>query len=105
MTDDEESGGQQVFQMRKRSRMISVPRSGETGREDGRAMHQNQGRARTMDVQRGMRQRSEGSRAGTAPYRASAKSAQQIAPVSTLQGRSTNGETTWSSQGSGTAMT
>ena len=52
MTDDEESGGQQVFQMRKRSRTISVPRSGETGREDGRAMHRNRGRARTMNVQR-----------------------------------------------------
>ena len=38
--------------MRKRSRTISVPRSGETGREDGRAMHRNRGRARTMNVQR-----------------------------------------------------
>ena len=53
MTDDEESGEeQQVLQMRKRSRTISVPRSCETGREEGRPMHQTRERARTMNVQR-----------------------------------------------------
>ena len=51
-TDDEESGGQQVLEMRKRSRTISVPRSGETGREDERETHQKRRRARTMNVQR-----------------------------------------------------
>ena len=95
MTDDEESEEeQQVLQVRKRSRTISVQRTGETGREDERETHQKRRRARTMNVQRGMQQVSGVGRAGTALYLASAKGAQQNAPVGTPQGRLTSGETT-----------